>query len=96
MQDGDGDSPLVRGTVVEMLDRMLYLISHGCGNNKFKDKAFITACRSGKLEVVKELVEKHNVDPKGDNVSLLCIAGNFLRVVNIFGDFTLSRVLPRV
>ena len=47
------------------LDIALYLISHGCGSDKDKGKLLITACRSGELKVVKELVEQHNVNPKG-------------------------------
>lgn len=67
---GDGDPPLELIAAAEMafLDRMGYLISRGCGNNKFKDKAFITACQSGNLEAARELVEKRNVNPKGDTL----------------------------
>ena len=64
MEDGDGDPPL--DEVVEMsgLDRMLYLNNHGSGNDSIKHAAVIKACEDGKLEVVKELVEQHNVNPK--------------------------------
>ena len=47
------------------LDIALYLISRGCRSDEDKDKLLITACQSGKLKVVKELVEQHNVNPKG-------------------------------
>ena len=47
------------------LDVALYLISRGCGSDKDKGKLLIRTCWSGKLKVVKELVEQHNVNPKG-------------------------------
>ena len=52
------------------VDIPLYLISHGCGNDKFRGKAFIEACESGKLKVAVELVEQHKVDPKGIAIHL--------------------------
>ena len=44
----------------------LYLINHGCGDDEDKDKLLCGACSWGKLDVVKELVEKHDHDPKGE------------------------------
>ena len=62
---------------MEEPDRMLYLIKHGGGNDKFKDTALIRACLSGELKVVKELVKQHNVKPKGnrlgDYITLQCM-----------------------
>ena len=48
------------------IDVALYLINHGCGDDEEKDKLLCGACCRGKLDVVKELVEKHDRDPKGE------------------------------
>ena len=48
------------------IDVALYLINHGCGDDKDKDKLLCGACRWGRLDVVKELVEKHDRDPNGE------------------------------
>ena len=71
VKDGDEDSPL--DEVVEMgySDRMFHLVNHGCGNSKFKDAAIIKACKYGRLEIVKELVEQHKVNPKGNHDYIL-------------------------
>ena len=47
-------------------DIALYLIDHGCPEGS-KDKAKIlrAACRWGKLDILKKLVEQFKVDPKG-------------------------------
>ena len=66
VKDGNGDSPLDVAVRKNNLDMALYLISRGCGSNEDKGKVLVEACQSGKLKVVKELVEQHNVDPKGD------------------------------
>ncbi len=38
-------------------------MSRGCGGNEHKTALLCEACRSGKLDVAKELVEQHKVDP---------------------------------
>ena len=48
------------------LEIALFLINHGCGGEEDKGKVFRKACRSGKLKMMKELVEQHNIDPKGE------------------------------
>ena len=48
------------------LDIALYLFNHDCGSDKDKHKVLMQACESGKLKVVKELVEQHNINPKGE------------------------------
>ena len=48
------------------MDIALYLINHGCGADEDKDKLLCEACWRGKLDVVKELVEEHDRDPKGE------------------------------
>ena len=45
----------------------LYLIKqHGCGDEQDKAELFCKACERGNLDVVKKLVEQHNVDPNGE------------------------------
>ena len=48
------------------IDLALYLIKHGCGDDEGKNKLLCRSCRCGRLDVVKELVEEHNCDPKGE------------------------------
>ena len=55
------------------LDIALYLISGGYGSGEAKDKVLVEACRSGKLEVVKKLVEQHKVNPKGDELYIIVV-----------------------
>ncbi len=45
-------------------------MSRGCGGDEVKANLLCRACSKGKMVVVKELVEQHKVDPKGecDNV----------------------------
>ena len=50
----------------DRIDFALYLINHGCGDDEDKDKFLCKACGWGRLDVVKELVEKHDRDPKGE------------------------------
>ena len=54
-------------------DLVVYLISHGCGNDKDRAIVLAQACRQVRLDVVKELVEQHKVDPKGECVYCLTI-----------------------
>ena len=48
------------------VDVALYLMSRGCGGDDDKAKLMCGACQTGKLGVVKELVEQHKVDPKSE------------------------------
>ena len=50
----------------DCVDVALYLINHGCGDDKDKDKLLCRACWRGSLDVVKELVKKHDRDPNGE------------------------------
>ena len=48
----------------------LYLIKHhGCGDEQDKARLLCIACLCGNLDVVKELVEQHNVDPNGEYIT---------------------------
>ena len=71
VKDGHGRSPL--DLVLENVnmfdgcnDVALYLINHGCGDDEDKNKLLCGSCQLGRLDVVKELVEEHNCDPKGE------------------------------
>ena len=45
----------------------LYLIKHhGCVDEQDKARLLCKACKEGNLDVVKELVEQHDVDPNGE------------------------------
>ena len=44
-----------------------YLMNHGCTcSDEDKVKLLCKACSCGNLDVVKELVEQHKVDPNGE------------------------------
>ena len=48
----------------------LYFIKHhGCVDEQDKAKLLCKACEWGNLDVVKELVEQHNVDPNGEYIT---------------------------
>ncbi len=69
VRDAYGKSPLnialdcwIRGTIYVAL----YLVNHGCGSDEDKAQLLCYACRDSKLDVVKELVEQHKVNPNGE------------------------------
>ena len=66
VKDFYGASPLDVAVRKNELDIALYLISGGYDSGEDKDKVLVEACRSGKLKVVKKLVEQHKVNPKGE------------------------------
>ena len=78
VRDDHGQSPLDRVLEdmddEEDLDFGLYLINHGC-DVEGKVKLLCEACYWDRLDVVKELVEQHKVDPKSERVyySTQCI-----------------------
>ena len=51
------------------LDIALFLIHHCVGDEQDKARLLCEACKWGKLDVVKELVEQHNVDPNGEYIT---------------------------
>ena len=52
----------------------LYLMKHhGCVDEQDKAKLLCKACQRGNLNVVKELVEQHNVDPNGEYITCCLI-----------------------
>ena len=74
MGDGQGCS-LVDTTLTNLyeyddpdrgLNTALFLINHGVDNQQDKANVLCDACERGNLDVVKELVEQHNVDPNGE------------------------------
>ena len=50
-----------------------YLLSCGYGDEEDRVKWLYEACWWGMLKVVKELVERHNVDPKGEHTHTACM-----------------------
>ena len=48
------------------LNIALFLINHGVDDEQDKARLLCEACELGNLDVVKELVEQHNVDPNGE------------------------------
>ena len=74
MEDNQGRSPLDyavgnhlwgRSPRVECIDVALYLISLGCGGKKQLERLLFEACGHGRLDVVKEMIEKHSINPDG-------------------------------
>ena len=70
VKDEQGQSPLDLA-LEEMYDNdcidvALYLINRGCGDDENKNKLLRRSCLCSRLDVVKELVEEHNCDPKGE------------------------------
>ena len=47
-------------------DIALFLINHGVDDEQDIANVLCEACERGNLDVVKELVEQHNVDPNGE------------------------------
>ena len=88
MRDDEGQSPLdiVSENMYEdgRFDLVVYLISHGCGDDTERAIVLAQACCQGRLDVVKELVEQHKVDPKGERVccSTQCITFHCLFVIS--------------
>ena len=77
VRDDNGRSPL--DVVLDEInlddgDVGLYLIKHnGCVDEQDKAKLLCKACQRGNLDVVKELVEQHNVDPNGEYITCCLI-----------------------
>ena len=85
VKDDNGDSPLDVAVRRDRLEIVYYLIDHG----EDKDKAFILACQSGSLKVVEGLVEQHNVNPKGEQNTI--IAEHWCK--NCFGVHNVNKEL---
>ena len=81
VRDDDGDTPLDKaldGALEEELIEdewkyackvPLYLINRGCGSDKDKARLLCGACLFGDIDIVRELVEKHKIDPNGESES---------------------------
>ena len=57
-----------------------YLLSCGCGDKENRIKWLYKACRWGTLDIVKELVERHNVDPNGEHTHTACIRPIIIKI----------------
>ena len=72
VRDDEGHSPLNIAIMKQYggpgcVDVALYLMNHGCTcSDEDKAKLLCKACSNGKLDVVKELVEQHKVDPNSE------------------------------
>ena len=77
-EDDKGHSPLIiaimskkylKFTDSDCADVALYLMNHGCTcSDEDKAKLLCKTCSCGaSLDVVKELVEQHKVDPSGEH-----------------------------
>ena len=79
VRDDNGRSPLDVVLDEESKDNGdvgLYLMKHhGCGDEQDKAKLLCKECQGGNLDVVKQLVEQHNVDPNGEYITccLFCV-----------------------
>ena len=81
VRDDEGCSPL--DILLEGIDDLFkqhygfliayYLLSWGYGDDEDRVKWLYKACRWGRLEVVEELVERHNVDPNGEHTHTFCM-----------------------
>ena len=78
MRDDKGKSPLDHALhwekddyVDASVDIALYLVNHGCGDDIDKVKLLCEACYQGELDIVKEIIEKHKVDPKSEIIITL-------------------------
>ena len=73
VRDDNGRSPLDVALDEESWDDGsvgLYLMKHhGCVDEQDKAKVLCKACKGRNLDVVKELVEQHNVDPNGEYIT---------------------------
>ena len=82
MVDDEGKSPLDQALDWDnddnynrvCVDTALYLMKKlGCGDDKDKVKLLFAACFQAKLNVVKELITEHKVDPNGERIVALCV-----------------------
>ena len=78
VRDDEGHSPLNIAIMnqyggSDCVDVALYLMNHGCTcSDEDKAKLLCEASYWGKLDVVKELVEQHKVDPNGECYYMYC------------------------
>ena len=64
LEHGYSDKALENRDKIEgCVDIALYLMNHGCDGNQEKGDVLFGACYWGRLDMVKELVEQHKVDP---------------------------------
>ena len=63
--DYNGDSLLDEAVKENKVDIAVYLTKQGCCSDEDFLRVFSLAHRSGKLKLLEELVEQHNVHPKG-------------------------------
>ena len=77
VNDRDGCSPLEAALIwlynfEGCNDAAICLINRGCGGDKQKAQLLYGACLWGRLDIVKELVELHNLNPNRKWLVLYC------------------------
>ena len=66
IRDDEGQSPLdVALAFSRSFGIALYLINHGCCDDRDRAKLLCEASQENRLAIVKELVEDHGLDPNG-------------------------------
>ena len=66
VKNQEGNSPLDVALRVKNQEVALYLFNYSSGSDQDNDKVLMQACESGELNVVKKLVERHNINPRGE------------------------------
>ena len=62
--------------VKECIDVALYLMNNfGCGGTEQKRRLLFEACKHGRLDAVKEMVEQHSINPIGE-----CQHNNYIQI----------------
>ena len=64
LRDDKGESPLDIALNEKEIEAAHYLISCGGGSSKDHAKLLFIACKRGQLDVVMDVIEKCNADPK--------------------------------
>ena len=77
VNDRDGCSPLEAALIwlynfEGCNDAAICLINHGCGGDKQKAQLLYGACLWDRLDIVKELIELHNLNPSRKWLVLYC------------------------
>ena len=95
MIDDEEGSPLDCAVEEDHYDIALYLVNHGCVVNRNKERLLLSACQYGELDVVKELIEKYKVDPKGKIIitllTVMLVAFSYVYTVFLVMKFALAQ-----
>ena len=78
-RDNRNESPLDVALKSNEIEIAHYLISRSGGGGKQVAKLLCGACETGEFDVVKDLIEKYKVDPKGKYTSVCFVLRNLLQ-----------------